>query len=132
MEIREELEELRAKLDKGFSPETSNTGDSSTSKGHCAAVAYIVHRLYGGDYLSTNWKGESHWFNLIPYNGEVYEVCLTSDQFDRLPPIMWSKLHECSRGLYPDTVVRDQSDLGQKTIDRAWLLADYCCLDLKI
>lgn len=132
------LFELKAKLAPHFQADTSN--DPSNYKGgahgHCAAVAYIVNLLFGGQFVSTKVylreenKEVSHWFNRLSIGGLELDVDLTADQFgwssisrdwkDRL----WSfGTHMLTQGISCTTnKVRAQSELNQETINRARLL----------
>jgi hypothetical protein len=77
------LENLRGKLEVIFSPDTAVGGvrGETPSAGHCAAVALMLQRFFGGELLSTTVFGQSHWFNRIWFEGSAYDVDLTADQF---------------------------------------------------
>ena len=54
--------------------------------GHCALVAFLVKKLYGGDLIKGKISGNPHYWNRLP-NGK--EIDLTSCQFggDGLTPL---------------------------------------------
>lgn len=119
--LRESLERLRKTLEGGFQPDTAAPGflGSTASTGHCAAVAVIVHALFGGVMISVLVEGHSHWLNRITNGGKSLDVDLTGDQFGR-PPI---QLEEAGQ-LYPDTRVRKAAELTKETLERARRLAE--------
>jgi len=114
--ILNDLWDTRKKLEKAFSKETAFPGTTSEipSAGHCAAVAYLVWSMFGGQMVSTKVNGESHWFNRIG----AWDVDLTGDQFGR------AALQVGDNGtLYPETKLRNYDELKQETTDRARTLA---------
>jgi hypothetical protein len=114
------LLELRARLEKGFSPDTALSGLQSAvpSAGHCAATAVIVWKTLGGSLISTNIKGMSHWFNRIRVDDQLLDLDITGDQFGY--PMIQIKLAE---ELYPHTRERSPEELNDDTLRRAALLA---------
>lgn len=132
------FEELRAKLEPHFSAETSNdsTNYKGGSHGHCAVVAYIVNRLFGGAfvstkvYLSNEDKEVSHWFNRVSIGGIEIDVDLTADQFGwnnlsfAFKDQLWSFCTSMmTYGMScTDNKVRNRSELNEETIKRAELL----------
>lgn len=112
----EKLRAMRAALEAAFGDDTRAPGSTGTgSAGHCAAVAVIVRRHFGGYFVSATVGGQSHWFNRI--DGKDYD--LTGDQFGR-PPLQFFKAGE----LYTGTRVRDPGDCKAETVRRARLLAE--------
>ena len=79
------LGKIRRALDSAFAPDTAILGGTPgvPSAGHCAAVAVIVQRIFGGDFVSAVVEGQSHWFNRVPLGGKTVDVDLTGDQFGR-------------------------------------------------
>jgi hypothetical protein len=122
------LGELRSRLEQAFSPETAQFGKQGTSlsAGQCAAVAFIVYELLGGELVSAKVEGESHWFNRLPYaDGEV-DVDLTADQFGHTP------IRVSNPGqLYWGTRTRRDSEVAAETRDRAKLLKQRVAVDLR-
>jgi FMN phosphatase YigB (HAD superfamily) len=120
------LREVRQRLEPAFAPDTAFIGSTgiTPSAGHCAAVAAIVHRQLGGELLSTNIDGESHWFNRLEAPAGVWDVDLTGDQFGR-PPVQAAPAGE----LYVPIRVRPFSDLRSETLERAARLATRAGLE---
>lgn len=118
--LRAELLELRAWLDKSFSPETALNGLQSEmpSAGHCAAAAAIAWERLGGSLVSTSIRGMSHWFNRIRVDDQLLDLDITGDQFG-YPAIQIKPAEE----LYPYTRERSPDELNDKTLHRAALLA---------
>ena len=118
--LRAELLELRARLDKSFSPDTALSGLQSEvpSAGHCAAAAAIVWKMLGGSLVSTSLKGISHWFNRIRVDDQLLDLDITGDQFG-YPTIQFKPAEE----LYPYTRERSPDELNDETLHRAALLA---------
>jgi hypothetical protein len=116
------LQDLRAKLADHFASDTAAPGFeiNGPSGGQCAAVAVIVNQLLGGQFVSANVGGHSHWFNQIGLGKtKLIEIDLTGDQFGRPPVQVTGKLP-----LYPGTRVRNLLDLKDETISRAVILAE--------
>jgi hypothetical protein len=118
--LRTELLELRARLEKGFSPDTAWNGlqNEVPSTGHCAAAAAIVWEKLGGSLVSANVNGISHWFNRIQIDDQLLDFDLTGDQFGY--PVLQIKPAE---ELYPHTRERSPDELNDETLRRAVLLA---------
>jgi len=110
---------LREALQGAFGRDTSfpNARYTSSSAGHCAAVAAIVYRRLGGNLVSAEIDNESHWFNRISVQGKRFDIDLTGDQFGR-PPIQIAKFGH----LYPSTRVRRVRELQDETLRRSELL----------
>jgi len=111
--------ELRACLERAFSPETAQLGSSSSvpSAGQCAAVAVIVQEILGGQMVSARVNGFSHWFNRLPtLEGEI-DLDITADQFGH-SPILTSRAGD----LYPETRVRKAAEVAAETRARSDLL----------
>lgn len=118
--LRAELLELRARLEKNFSPDTALNGLQSDvpSAGHCAAAAAIVWKRLGGSLVSTSLKGMSHWFNRLQVDDQLLDLDITGDQFG-YPAIQIKPAEE----LYPYTRERSPDELNDETLQRAALLA---------
>jgi hypothetical protein len=112
--------ELRARLDKSFSPDTALNGLQSDvpSAGHCAAAAAIVWKALGGSLVGTSIDGSSHWFNRIQVDDQLLDLDLTGDQFG-YPAIQIKPAEE----LYPYTRERSPDELNDETLHRTALLA---------
>lgn len=114
------LDELRAFVELGFSPETAQSGSytcDAPSAGQCAAVALIVQEALGGQLVSAHVGGISHWFNRVRSGNGELDVDITADQFG-LPPI-----RSADAGmLYPETRVRQSTDVREETKRRSALL----------
>jgi len=115
-ELTAELSRLRSALENAFSPDTAwrQTTGSTTSAGHCGAVAAIVHRRYGGKLLQTWVRGTEHWFNRLATKEGPVDVDLTGDQFG-FPPVQIERAGH----LYLEASLRPAADLKPETIDRA-------------
>jgi hypothetical protein len=116
----EKLTELRRRLEGAFHPDTASQGFPGTvpSTGHCAAVAAIVHELFGGEMVSTRIDGHSHWLNRLRLENRTLDADLTGDQFGR-PEFQIAPAGE----LYPDVRIRQPAELNAETLERAELLA---------
>lgn len=126
------LGEIRLSLESVFAPDTAspaNTKRWPPSAGHCAAVAVIVNRIFGGEYRSAVVSGESHWFNRIQFGGKEVDVDLTGDQFGR-DKIQAVICDQRTGELYPDARQRRPDELRWETIERAELLASRAGLEL--
>lgn len=111
-----EIYALRMTLESAFSSDTAVPGTMSSipSAGHCAAVAILVQSMLGGEFVSTTFHGDSHWFNRI----DGCDIDITGDQFGR------HSVEIVPQGtLYPNTRVRNASELTQETHERAYRLA---------
>jgi len=123
-ELRRELVSLREQLEAAFSVETAQPRQASraasltSSAGQCAAVAILVNRIFGGNYVSTRVEGESHWFNRILFQSNWYDVDITGDQYG-LPPVQVSEMGT----LYPETRLRLPEEVASETLERADRLA---------
>lgn len=111
----------RRQLEDRFSIETSwnNIKGSTPSTGHCAVVAVILHKKFGGSLVSAIVQNTSHWFNRIDLqNSEVVDFDLTGDQFG------FDTIRIANEGeLFPNTEVRSMRNVTQETIQRALILA---------
>lgn len=115
---------LRDRLEEVFAPDTahpSTTDHESSSSGHCAAVAVIVHCMFGGRMCKVFYRNQSHWFNEIEIAGETYRVDLTGDQFGFVP-VRICKVGR-SRLFSGKLEIRTLDDVDEETKDRAALLA---------
>lgn len=119
-DVSNALAALRARLERAFRPDSAAPGTDWTlpSAGHCAAVAAIVHELYGGEFLSAFVQGQSHWLNRIYIGTHPRDVDLTGDQFS-FPAIQISEPYR----LYAGLRIRHPDELHNETIGRALLLA---------
>ncbi len=119
---------LREQLEKGFSPETSNSGKAGAtpSAGHCAAASHIVREILGGEFASATVRGESHWFNRIGEGEERWDMDLTGDQFG-LAPARVAPAGE----LYPGTRERAPEEMTEETRERARRLAERAGIRLE-
>lgn len=71
--------------------------------------------MFGGELVSSNVKGYSHWFNRI----DGYDIDLTGDQFG-MPAVQMREaetLHSHSR-------IRTLSDVNTETWERTLLLSE--------
>lgn len=121
------LQDLRGKLAHHFTSDTAAPGFdiNGPSAGQCAAVAVIVNQLLGGQFVSANVRGHSHWFNQIRLaKAKLVEIDLTGDQFGR-PPIQITE----TLPLYPSARMRSSLDLKPETISRAVILAERAGLN---
>lgn len=120
-ELRRAIAALRERLEPAFAPETAITPPErpvSASAGQCGAVATIVRAMLGGQLVSADVDTQSHWFNRIPVDGNVFDVDITGDQFG-LPPVQLAR-----RGrLYGGSRVRRPGEVDENTRMRAALLA---------
>ncbi len=109
----------------------------SGSAGHCAAVAVLFQKRFGGNLVSAKVNGQSHWFNRVGdvQGGESgWDIDLTGDQFigerttedqseDRYYIRSFLEIDEAGK-LWDNTRVRDIVEINQETLDRAKLLAE--------
>lgn len=118
---------VREKLEPAFGPETSNSGVEglTPSAGHCAAAAWILKEMLGGEFASATVKGESHWFARIGEGTDSYDVDITGDQFG-YPAVQVKPAGE----LYEGTRTRKTEDCSAETIERAKRLAEKAGLGL--
>jgi hypothetical protein len=118
--LEQTLADLRAQLERAFSPDTAAPGFAghAQSTGHCAAVSVIVSNLLGAAMVSTKIHGQSHWFNRIAIGAERYDIDLTGDQYG-FPPVQYAHAEK----LYPATKVRSREEVNAETLQRAKLLA---------
>ena len=109
VDISNDLHKLRLDLNYVFAPDTTLSWDpNKPSRGHCAAVALIVHRQFGGKLVSTMEEGVSHWYNQI----EDIDADLTGDQFGH-PYGLRVLTHP--RHLYAEFKVRELSEVNLDT-----------------
>lgn len=112
-----QAEELRAKLEKVFSPETAYPGSwdaTRPAKGHCAVVALAVQKLVGGK-LASVMMGTSHWFNHAVQleTGHLVDIDFTGDQFG------YPKVHIAKAGeLYWKFKERQLTEISEETMKR--------------
>lgn len=78
------VKELRFQLNQVACAQTAQNAETyekvmkgSALYGHCAAVAFNVHDLFGGKYFSVMINGQSHWFNQCL----GWDIDLAGDQF---------------------------------------------------
>jgi hypothetical protein len=118
--LLQQIAALRRQIEPEFRPDTAARGFTGTapSTGHCAAVALIVQKSFGGEFVSAIVEGGSHWFNRIETVSGQLDVDLTGDQFGR-------KSIETAAAdmLFEGTRVRHFGDLNAETLQRALLLA---------
>src|SRR5580658_8358280 len=103
-ELRRAIGDLKERLEGAFVPETAikaSERTGSASAGQCGAVAAIVRSMWGGQLVSANVDAQSHWFNRIVVDGDLFDVDITGDQFG-LPRV---QLARCGR-LYGGSRVR--------------------------
>jgi len=121
-QLTQYLMNLRSAVEKHFSKETVSPTHTNykegSSAGHCAAVAIIVHVLFGGEMVSTYVSGESHWYNRITFSGSSFDVDLTGDQFG-FPSIQIAEANL----LYANSRIRNFEELQPETLRRALTLA---------
>lgn len=84
--LAEDAKIFREWIEPHFMIDTSNPGTStpvrSNADGHCAVVAYVVSRVFGGEMISVILGDGSHWFNrIIIGSGLAVDMDLTGDQF---------------------------------------------------
>jgi hypothetical protein len=122
--INLDVYELRKWLEKHFQADTAspNCQYISGSMGHCAAVAWIVRELYGGDFVSADVDRQSHWFNRDEDSEE--DIDLTGDQFGKEPVRF-----DDAGNLWEGTRLRQENEMNEETIKRARLLAHRAGLD---
>lgn len=125
------LYEIRQSLDCVFAPDTAVMGAAGATRsyGHCGAVAVILHRLLGGEYVSAIVDGQSHWFNRIQFGGKTLDIDLTGDQFGR-PAIQAHFRDDVGCDLYPGARLRRADEVNADTLRRAELLAERAGLEL--
>src|SRR5262245_36006860 len=118
--LRAELLELRARLDKSFSPDTALNGlpRDVPSTGNCAAAAAMGWKTLGGSLVSTSHNGMSHWVDRVQADGQLLDFDITGDQFG-YPAVQIKPAGE----LYPHTHERSPDELNDETLQRAALLA---------
>lgn len=119
MTIQQALAELREQLDCAFHWDTAQPGTirMAPSAGHCAAVAALIQVRMGGLPVSATVHGQSHWFNRVPFDDQLYDVDLTGDQFGLEKVAIRAPDH-----LFPNTRLRDMASLNDETLGRAILL----------
>jgi len=128
------LSEVRRALDGAFAPDTAISvggplGGVFSSAGHCGAVAVIVQRIFGGDFVSAVVGGQSHWFNRVPLGGKTIDVDLTGDQFGR-PAIQVCPREELGVDLYHGARLRRSDEVNADTLRRAGVLAERAGLEI--
>ncbi|MBJ2160265.1 YunG family protein [Variovorax sp. IB41] len=111
---------LRDALAVVFRPDTAvpGSGGETPSAGHCAAVAVIVRAEFGGDFVSANVHGQSHWFNRIYFESQLFDVDLTGDQFG-FPSVRFGP----SGSIFAEVRTRGERQLSSETLQRALVLA---------
>jgi hypothetical protein len=106
--IENKLRDLRKDLEKCFAAETVYFfNEEVTSTGHCAIVAAIIYKRFGGDLVSAYVNGIKHWFNKI----DNYYIDLTGDQFG-FDPV------QIKKDLYEDCLIREWAHLNSTTLER--------------
>ena len=74
----------------------------------------MINELLGGELVSANVEGQSHWFNRLPIGREVVDIDVTGDQFGLEP------IRICRAGsLYDGTRVRASDEVHRETVARA-------------
>jgi len=119
-ELRDAALALRRQLEGVFAPDTAAPGFPAVtpSGGHCAAVSLIAAEALGGELVSADVRGTSHWFNRIVTKRGSFDLDLTGDQFG-YPAL---QIAEAER-LYRDARARSLSDVNAETVARARVLA---------
>jgi hypothetical protein len=114
-ELRTCATQLRSALEGAFGEDTAFPGSTRhiPSAGHCAAVAALVKRNFGGWLVSATVENESHWFNRLRVGDQIFDIDLTGDQFGRAP-IQIAGIGQ----LYPGTRVRRPTELLPETLAR--------------
>jgi len=106
--IESELRDLRGDLEKCFAAETVYFfNEEIPSTGHCAIVAAIIYKRFGGNLVSAYVNGIKHWFNKI----DDYYIDLTGDQFG-FDPV------QIKKDLYEDCLIREWAHLNSTTLER--------------
>ncbi|HYE93917.1 MAG TPA: hypothetical protein VEA38_23000 [Terriglobales bacterium] len=125
-QLRARASALRWELEYVFGPDTAVPGSplDPPSAGHCAAVAVVVHHLFGGVYVSTKVRGESHWFNHVRVLPTIpgrfwFDVDLTGDQYHR-PRVQVDPAGKVWR----NATTRDPTHLNLETLRRAVTLME--------
>jgi hypothetical protein len=124
--LQRSLAELRSRLERAFSLDTASPGFAGTapSTGHCAVASLVLQELMGGELLSANVQGKSHWFNRLRSGPTMVDVDITGDQFG-LPELQIAKPDT----LYSGTRVRTSAEANRETVTRAILLAERANLE---
>ena len=117
--MKNAFDDLRSRLDPAFSADTASPGHPwvMPSAGHCAAVAVIVAHRLGCQIVSARVCGVSHWFNRLDHDGQAFDVDLTGDQ-SGLDRVQIANAGD----LYPETRVRELSEVTAETLARSRLL----------
>jgi len=106
--IESELRDLRKDLEKCFAAETVYFfNEEIPSTGHCAIVAAIIYKRFGGNLVSAYVNGIKHWFNKI----DDYYIDLTGDQFG-FDPV------QIKKDLYENCLIREWMHLNSTTLER--------------
>ena len=106
--IESKLRDLRKDLEKCFAAETVYFfNEEIPSTGHCAIVAAIIYKRFGGNLVSAYVNGIKHWFNKI----DDYYIDLTGDQFG-FDPV------QIKKDLYEDCLIREWAHLNSTTLER--------------
>lgn len=126
MLLDKKLEGLRAQLDPVFAEDTAYPGSWNPlipAQGHCAVVALVVQRIYGGYLASTLAKHPgsedtiSHWFNVQISDpadeGAWVDADLTGDQFG-LAKVRVGK----DRSVWPKYTIRQATGVSEETWQR--------------
>lgn len=113
---------MRRMVQVAFLADTAapNSGWVATmpSTGHCAIVAMLVQRTFGGEYVSASPGGVSHWFNRLHILDAYYDVDITGDQFGR------PRVQVADAGtLYTGTIARLETHINEDTARRFELFA---------
>ena len=111
------LKVLRRQIQVAFLADTAAPGsgwvDTMPSTGHCAIVAMLMRRMFGGEFVSAMPGGISHWFNRIELLGTSIDIDITGDQFGR-PRVQVAPAGE----LYTGTRGRLEAHINEDTIRR--------------
>lgn len=117
--VKKQMEEVRECFDDIFSADTAYDSKNykGGSHGHCAVVAAILKKKFGGDMYSTTINGQSHWFNQIIVDEIAYDVDITGDQFG-LPAVQVGEPYT----LYQDNRLRHEEQFDMDTVWRVMML----------
>jgi hypothetical protein len=112
--IEKQLKDLRLDLEKCFAAETVYFfNEEIPSTGHCAIVAAIIYKRFGGNLVSAYVDGIKHWFNKI----DDFYIDLTGDQFG-LDAV------QIKKDLYKDCLIREWAHLNSTTLERLEIMEE--------
>ena len=78
LQLRVQLEQVASKDTAYDAKAYEQSGSDCPLYGHCAAVAYLVRKEFGGDIVGARVQGEPHQWNRL---ASGVEIDLTGDQF---------------------------------------------------